>query len=175
MSNGYEILRGLGIAHYAEAVLREMYLDFAKHGLSHREINCWNKDACWFPDLREHETVTALRDALPAELKTGVPCEPQLLWHLPSVFSGEPWPHIDQEPPWANGRKYIRIVGVALSDWKRENGAPVLWSSVDEKITACLNRGDVLVMEPHVPHTRGINQSGEVRAAAYFRFLEGRP
>lgn len=79
----FEIIPGRKLEKLAETVLRETYLDFAKHGISKREIDIWNKEACWFPDRRTHPSVLELREALPPELRTGVPCEPQILWHLP--------------------------------------------------------------------------------------------
>jgi hypothetical protein len=159
------------LAPLAERVLRFMFLDVAQNGLSPREIFCWKKDACWFPLLRDHPDVTALRKALPSALRTGIPCEPQLLWSLPETYEGQLWTHVDQEPPWANGRKYTRIVGVALTPWTPENGSPELHLPGGRVVVPTLDVGDVLVMRPDLPHTRGINRSGHLRAAAYFRFL----
>ena len=36
-------------------------------------------------------------------------------------------PHVDQEPQWANGRRYAHILGVALSPNHRANGGLVVW------------------------------------------------
>lgn len=166
----YEVQR-LGLRDEADAVMRAMLLDLAATGLSSREIAWWTSAACWFPHLRDHAAVRALADALPADLRAGTPCEPQLLWSLPEEFDGEPWPHVDQPPPWAEGRRYLRIVGVALTPWTAANGAPLMHAA-DGVRAAEMEAGDVLVMAPELPHTRGVNRSGQLRAAAYFRFLE---
>jgi ectoine hydroxylase-related dioxygenase (phytanoyl-CoA dioxygenase family) len=34
-----------------------------------------------------------------------------------------------------------------------------------------LEPGDVVVMDPALPHTSGLNREGGIRYAAYFRFL----
>ena len=34
-----------------------------------------------------------------------------------------------------------------------------------------LGPGDVVVMDPTLPHTSGLNREGAIRYAAYFRFL----
>ena len=172
----YEV-RHLGLRRQAEDVMREIYLDVATRGLSVREIEEWSKFSCWFPHLRDDATILNLAAYLPDDLRTGTPCEPQIIWALPETYNGELWPHIDQEPPWANGRKYSRIVGVALTPWTAENGAPRMYCVDPETMVRShievptLDVGDVLVMAPKLPHTRGINRSGHLRAGVYFRYL----
>jgi ectoine hydroxylase-related dioxygenase (phytanoyl-CoA dioxygenase family) len=35
-----------------------------------------------------------------------------------------------------------------------------------------LDTGDVLLMDPKLPHASGLNREGIIRYAAYFRFLQ---
>jgi hypothetical protein len=168
----HQLLCCAHLRELAEAVLRMMMLDFVQHGISSRELQWWMQSACWFPHLRHDSRVLALRDALPEALRTGTPCEPQLLWSLPEEYDGELRPHVDEPPPWANGRRYLRIVGVALTSWRRENGSPHLFLPDGRRVVPALEVGDVLVMKPDLPHTRGINRSAGIRAGVYFRFLE---
>jgi ectoine hydroxylase-related dioxygenase (phytanoyl-CoA dioxygenase family) len=81
--------------------------------------------------------------------------------------------HIDQEPEWANGRRYRRIVGVALSPNRSTNGGLQVWPlDGGDRLAVELEPGDVVVMSPSLPHTSGLNREGGIRYAAYFRFLE---
>lgn len=166
------MIRAESLPSHAEAVMRMLLLDIADYGISAREIEWWREAACWFPHRRDSVEVENLRDCLPDELRSGVCCEPQILWHLPERYEGELWPHVDQEPPWAEGRKYIRIVGVALTPQTRSNGAIRLHTDKGIVVPE-MKVGEILVMDPKLPHTRGINYSGQLRAMVYFRFLEG--
>ena len=80
--------------------------------------------------------------------------------------------HVDQEPEWADGRPYAHILGVALTPNRRTNGGLVVWpfdGSQPEPVE--LDPGDVLVMEPRLPHASGLNREGALRYVVYFRFL----
>ena len=103
-------------------------------------------------------------------------CDPQIVVHPPDDCPEVPLaPHLDEEPPWADGRRYVRIVGVALSPGRRGNGGLEVWppgSGGPEPVE--LEPGDVVVMDPKLPHTLGLNCEGGIRYAVYFRFLAPR-
>jgi ectoine hydroxylase-related dioxygenase (phytanoyl-CoA dioxygenase family) len=81
--------------------------------------------------------------------------------------------HIDQEPDWADGRRYARIVGVPLTRSYPDNGGLIVWPfEGPEQETVDLAPGDMLVMHPRLPHSSGFNRQGGIRYAVYFRFLE---
>lgn len=164
-------LRNIIPLELVDKALREIHLDLFEKGISRREIDWWTKQACWFPHLRFSSPILAIRDALPDDLKTGEMCEPQILLTVPETFIGSLDYHIDEEPPWANGRKYLRIVGVPLTSYTHENGGIVIKTS-EGIVNPELNAGDVFVMRPDVPHTRGINRSGNIRYSLYFRWIE---
>ena len=91
-------------------------------------------------------------------------CEPQALV-----------PHVDREPDWAGGRKYTRIVGVALTPAHAGNGGLVVWpfdGAEGDTQALELAPGDAVVLDPRLPHASGFNLEGGIRAAVYFRLLE---
>jgi ectoine hydroxylase-related dioxygenase (phytanoyl-CoA dioxygenase family) len=114
-----------------------------------------------------------LLEHVPEELRRGELCDPQILLQPPdSSEDVELTPHVDQEPEWADGRPYLRILGVALSPNRRSNGGLVVWPlDGGEEVAVELEPGDVVVMDPKLPHTSGLNREGAIRYAAYFRFL----
>lgn len=134
------------------------------------EWRTWRGSACFFPFLRCAPEIVALREALPAGLRSGVACEPQILVAESIGGDAELVAHVDEEPYWARGRGYSRIVGVALTDADiedgclhvREDGA---WLPVRQRA------GDVVVLSPDAPHSPGVNRSGRNRVAVYFRWL----
>jgi ectoine hydroxylase-related dioxygenase (phytanoyl-CoA dioxygenase family) len=79
--------------------------------------------------------------------------------------------HVDQEPAWADGKRYRRIVGVPLSRWSRDNGG-LLVKHGSQAEPVELVPGDVVAMSPDLPHSGGINTTGTVRYGIYFRWLE---
>jgi ectoine hydroxylase-related dioxygenase (phytanoyl-CoA dioxygenase family) len=90
--------------------------------------------------------------------------------------SWAPTAHIDQVPPWAPDRRYVAIVGVAISrSWARDGGLLVWRGShrgdPSEAQPVELNAGDAVIMHPHLSHCSGLNRGGAVRYAAYFRLL----
>lgn len=98
--------------------------------------------------------------------------DPQILLQFPHVG---PLPeitfHVDQEPEWAQGRRYLRIVGVPLSPWRLENGGLIVDLGAG---TTCveIDPGDAVMMTPDLPHTGGVNLTGSVRYGIYFRWLD---
>ena len=168
----FDVARGAVPGQRIEDALRLLHLDLLVRGASAAELGEWLWGAHWFPHLRHEPAILALAEALPAEWRTGDLCDPQLLLQFP--HSG-PEPeiafHLDREPAWAGGRRYRRIVGVALSPWRAENGG--LLVRVDgDTVAVELEPGDAVMMAPDVWHSGGINRTGSIRYGAYFRWLE---
>lgn len=172
-ARGYEVLRAAVPSPAVELVLRHIHLDLVRHGAPAETIGRWLWAAHWFPHLKWDAEIVALLDHLPPEVREGELCDPQIVLQPPD--EGEDvalTPHVDQEPEWANGRPYRRIVGIALSPNRRSNGGLVVWPlDGDEPHAVELDPGDVVVMDPALPHTSGLNREGAIRYAAYFRFL----
>jgi hypothetical protein len=169
-----EVRAARGVVPYAhvDAVLRLLHLDLLEHGHDAARLSEWLWGAHWFPHLRGAPEMAALRDALPAEWRTGTPCEPQILLQFPHAG---PEPeitfHVDQEPDWAAGQRYARIVGVPLSPWRRDNGG-LLYESADGPVAVEVDPGDAVMMTPDLPHSGGVNRTGSIRYGVYFRWLE---
>jgi hypothetical protein len=170
---GYEILRAAVPGDVVEAALRHVHLDLVRRGLGPQTIGEWLWSAHWFPHLKWDDEILALFRALPAELQDGELCDPQILLQPPDdAEEVDLVPHVDREPEWANGRRYARIVGVALGANTRENGGLVVWPlDGGEPKPVELEPGDVVVMHPDLPHTSGLNRTGGIRYAVYFRVL----
>lgn len=168
---GYSVLRGAVPRAAVERTLRHIHLDLVRHGASPETIGSWLWAAHWFPHLKWDPEIVGLLEHVPEELRDGELCDPQILLHPPdSVDDVELTPHVDQEPEWANGRRYLRILGVALTPNRRSNGGLVVWRDGQPEAIE-LEPGDVVVMDPALPHTSGLNREGAIRYAAYFRFL----
>jgi hypothetical protein len=152
--------------------LRALHLDLLQRGAQASELGEWLWSAHWFPHLVYDPRILALVEGLPADWRTGERCDPQILLQFPHVG---PEPeitfHVDQEPPWAEGRRYLRIVGVPLSRWQAANGG-LLIRPDDRTIAVELEPGDAVMMDPEMLHTGGINATGSVRYGVYFRWLE---
>jgi hypothetical protein len=175
-ARGYDILRGVVPAEACERVLRHIHLDIVRHGLPQEWLSEWLWTTHWFPHLKWDDEVRALLEPLPEELREGELCDPQLVLHMPDEAEEiELSSHLDREPEWAEGRRYRRILGVALTRNDRRNGGLLVWPLDGAEPEAVdLEPGDVLVMDPSLPHSSGLNRAGEIRYAAYFRFLEPR-
>jgi hypothetical protein len=169
---GFAVARDVVPLALVDDALRLLHLDLLARGATVDELGAWLWGAHWFPHLNHHETILALRDALPAQWRTGEPCNPQILLQFPHTG---PEPditfHVDQEPPWAGARQYRRIVGIPLSTWRRDNGG--LLVDVDGAVQAVeLDPGDAVMMAPDLSHSGGINRTGSIRYGVYFRWLE---
>jgi hypothetical protein len=173
-ARGYEVIRGTVPQDAVDRLLRHVHLDVVKRGLPQEWLSEWLWNAHWFPHLRWDDEVTALLEHLPPELRDGELCDPQILLQMPDEATElELESHVDREPDWANGRRYVRIVGVALSPSRPENGGLTVWPlDGSEPRPVALETGDVLVMDPALPHASGLNRTGSIRYAVYFRFLE---
>jgi hypothetical protein len=153
-------------------VLRMLHLDMLEKGASSETLGEWLWGAHWFPHLNWREEVTRLAEGLPTEWRTGRMCDPQILLQFPHTG---PQPeivfHLDEEPDWAAGRRYLRIVGVPLSPWRRDNGGLLVQD--DGQIVAVeLEPTDAVAMSPDLPHSGGVNLTGGIRYSIYFRWLE---
>jgi hypothetical protein len=171
---GYEVLRDVVPEEARDRVLRHVHRDIVARGLPPEWLADWLWNSHWFPHLRWDDEVVALLEHLPDRLRDGELCDPQILLQMPDdggEFAIES--HVDREPPWANGRRYRRIIGVALSRNARENGGLVVWPlDGGEPEPVDLEPGDVVVMDPRLPHSSGYNRTGGIRYCVYFRFLE---
>src|SRR3954470_23344050 len=106
-----ETVRGLEIARNAiapeaiDAALRRIHLDLLERGAGAEELGAWLWSTHWFPHLNSHPDVAGLAEELPPEWRTGTIADPQILLQFPHTG---PEPeitfHVDQEPPWADGR-----------------------------------------------------------------------
>lgn len=170
---GYEVLRAAVPRDAVEAVLRHIHRDVATRGLPQEWLAEWLWNAHWFPHLRWDAEVLALLDHLPAALRDGELCDPQIVGQMPDEAADlDLRPHVDELPDWANGRPYLRILGVALTRNDAENGGLTVWpldGSAPRHVE--LEPGDVLVMDPQLPHASGLNRTGSIRYCVYFRFL----
>ncbi len=172
--DGFVVLNAAVPQHAAERALRCLHLDLLRRGLTATQIADWHAAKCWFPHLRWEPAILALLDHLPQALREGTLCEPQILLHLPD--EAEEWPtepHTDQPPPWADGRAYCSIVGVALSPARAANGGLIVWPfHGDGPVPVELATGDAVVMHPRIGHSGGLNREGMIRYCVYFRFLD---
>lgn len=173
-TSGYEIHREVVPQDALERVLRHVHFDIVRHGLPSEWLSRWLWDAHWFPHLKWDDEVVALLEHLPPELREGQLCDPQILLHMPDAATDvELVPHVDELPEWAGGRSYLRIVGVALTRNEPRNGSVHVWPlDAGPPQPVVLEPGDVLVMDPALPHASGLNRSGSIRYAVYFRFLQ---
>ena len=171
---GFDVLRGIVPLEARETALRHIHRDILRHGLPDDRLGEWLWSAHWFPHLKWDAPIVGLLDHLPARLREGELCDPQILLHLPDEAEHvELESHVDQEPAWADGRRYRRIVGVALSPGRETNGGLVVWPlDGGEPVLVEVEPGDVVVLDPALPHTSGLNREGGIRYAVYFRFLE---
>jgi hypothetical protein len=169
---GYRIGRGVLALHLVDDALRLLHLDLLERGLSAETLGEWLWGAHWFPHLNHHPAILAIAAGLPAEWRTGTPCDPQILLQFPHTG---PVPqitfHVDEEPPWAQERRYLRIVGVPLSPWRRANGG-LLVQPAEDAIAVELDPGDAVMMRPDLRHSGGVNHTGSVRYSLYFRWMQ---
>jgi hypothetical protein len=167
----FEIARGALPRELVDDALRLVNLDLLERGHSSETLGEWLWASHWFPHLNWHELITRLADALPAQWTTGRFCDPQILLQFPHTG---PRPeivfHVDQEPDWADGRRYARIVGVPLSPWREDNGG-LLARIGDETVPVELDPTDAVAMSPDLPHSGGVNLTGAIRYGVYFRWL----
>jgi hypothetical protein len=171
VQGSYEVARGVVPPEKIDDALRLLHLDLLQRGASAEELGKWLWGTHWFPHLRERPEIFALAESLPEEWRAGRICEPQILLQFPHTG---PAPeisfHLDQEPAWAKGRTYLRIVGVPLSPWRGDNGGLLVQTS-EGPAPVEMDPGDAIMMSPDLPHSGGVNYSGRLRYGVYFRWL----
>jgi hypothetical protein len=167
----YEVARGVIPYERVNDALRLLHLDLLERGASAAELGEWLWATHWFPHLNEREEIVALTEGLPEAWRAGRICDPQILLQFPHVG---PQPeitfHLDQEPAWAEGRRYERIVGVPLSEWRRDNGGLLIETAGGPEPVE-VGPGDAIMMSPDLPHSGGVNLTGSLRYGVYFRWL----
>lgn len=170
------------------AALRRIWQEMGTYGASREELQEWHEKKCSLPHIRFVPEIARLYDALP-HMGQGCcdMCEPQIIVHFPDVLPPEgiaenpldvPWcPHQDDVPPWAEGREYSHIIGVALTHSGTSNGGLIMWP--DGPDTPLLERravevrpGHVVSIHPKAWHSGTWNRGCKPRVVVYFRFLE---
>ena len=171
-SSEIQIVRGTVSPQLVDDALRLLHTDLLERGAGAAELGEWLWGAHWFPHLIWRDEITRLAEALPEAWRTGRMCDPQILLQFPHV-GPEPQItfHVDVEPDWAAGSRYLRIVGIPLSPWRRENGG-LLVEGDAAAVPVELDPGDVVLMAPGLRHSGGVNLTGSVRYGVYFRWLE---
>jgi hypothetical protein len=171
MKGSWSVRRTVVGLRAVEHLRRRLWLEVVRCGLTVEDMRRFHAEKCWWPSLRNEPEVAALERQLPDDLRDGQLCEPQLLLHFPDEADEWPiTPHVDVPPPWANGRPYLRIVAVPLTDWHDLNGTVRFWRG-DTASPVALRPGDVCVFDGTTPHSGGLNRSGDVRVGVYYRYL----
>ena len=175
-TRGYCVLRGIVPRDAVEDALRMLHLDLVRRGAPAEELGQWLWSVHWFPHLNWEPQIAGLAGWLPPELRDGELCDPQILLQPPDDCDDQDLvPHVDREPDWADGRRFLRIVGIALSPATAANGGLRVWPLDGEPPHPLqLDAGDAVVMHPDLPHSSGLNRRGAIRYAVYLRFLEPR-
>jgi hypothetical protein len=183
-SDGFTVLREAVPAPAVRAALRRLNLAIRFEGLTPTQIESW-QFATFFPHLRWEPEIWAVLPEAAAGLLSWREgdqwADPQILLRFPD--EAQDWvlePHVDSLPPWAAGRVYRGVVGVALTTASEEDGAVQVWPGShrgEDRPTQVipLQAGDALVMHPHLGHTGRLNLGPTVRAAVYFRLLTAEP
>lgn len=172
-ANGsYSVARGVVPQDLVDASLRLLHIDLLEHGHSAQTLGEWLWAMHWFPHLKHREEILALAEALPESWREGTLCDPQILLQFPHV-GREPEIvfHVDEEPPWADGRRCLRIVGVPLTPWRRQNGG-LLVKARDEAVAVELDPTDAVMLTPDLRHSGGVNTTGAPRYGVYLRWLQ---
>lgn len=161
-----EVLHGVAPEPLVDELLRAMHLDLLRLGSIPSE---WVWNSAWFPHLRRHPAVLEIAGRLPAAWREGEMAEPQLLLQFPDPIERELSFHVDSGllPGW----RYTSLVGVALSEWTRRNGAPVIKDAPGDYTVVELPAGSAFRMEPDSVHSSGLNVSGAIRYALYLRWM----
>jgi hypothetical protein len=171
-SGSFDVARGVLAPDLVEDALRLLHIDMIEHGHSAETLSDWLWAMHWFPHLNRRDEIMALAAALPEDWRGGTLCDPQILVQYPHVG---PEPeivfHLDSEPPWAEGRRYARIVGVPLTPWRAENGG-LLVKSGGRPLAVELDPTDAVMLTPDLEHSGGVNRTGSPRYGVYFRWLE---
>jgi hypothetical protein len=176
------VVPGAVSAAAVRAALRLVNLAIRRHGLGEEEITrC--QQSTFFPHLRWEPEVWGVLPAGAAEWLDWHPgddwAEPQILLRFPDESQAWPLqPHVDEPPPWAVGRCYRGVVGVALTPVDASEGAPCVWpgshsgaAAAAQPVEVSMAAGDALLMHPALRHSGSLNRGPYIRAAVYFRLL----
>jgi hypothetical protein len=171
---GWEILRSQIPPSAVDGALRRIHVDVLCNGMPSERMGPWIRSMHWFPHLKWEPEITVLAEHLPETVRAGEMCDPQIVLQLPDIDDEvELVSHVDRAPEWAGTRGYSCIAGVALGPSRPSNGGVVVWPlDGSDPVAVELEAGDVLVMDPELPHASGLNREGIIRYAAYFRFLQ---
>lgn len=179
-SEGYAVLRGVVPLERVQAALRRLNVAIRREGLTPEQIEEWHLGT-FFPHLRYEPEIWGVLPEPAAELlgwQEGDDwAQPQILMRFPDEPQDWPLePHVDTLPPWAEGRRYRGVVGVALTTAGIEDGVPWVWPGSHRgqerpPVPVPLVAGDALVMHPQLGHTGTLNVGHTVRTAVYFRLL----
>jgi ectoine hydroxylase-related dioxygenase (phytanoyl-CoA dioxygenase family) len=179
---GFVVRRAAVPLELTDAVARRLNREISQRGLTTDEIASGARGT-FFPHLRWEPEVLAIQHSL-AELVSATETEqwadPQLLLRFPDdTVHGQPWAHLDEPPPWADGRTYRIIAGVALNRSSSVDGCLAVWprSHLTERSEPCLvelQAGDVVLLHPMLWHAPTLNVGSWIRYAVYFRLLCGR-
>ena len=171
-SGGYSVARSVVPQELVDTALRLLHIDLLEQGHSAQTLSEWLWSMHWFPHLNHREEILALAQALPAQWRGGMLCDPQILLQFPHVG---PEPdivfHVDEEPPWAGRRRYVRIVGVPLTPWRRENGGLLVRDGAGAAALE-LDPTAAVMLAPDLQHSGGLNRTGSPRFGVYFRWLQ---
>lgn len=167
--DGHLVLRGAIPQDDVQQALRAINSRIFLDGLTREQSSMFRRTACWFPDLCEtshpwHPLIAKLRK--PFTFPVGeVWTQIVLQFPDPPGIDGRTVGfHIDKPP--ADGRRYKLIVGVPLTPSDHAHGG-ILFK--DEALE--LEPGDAVVFGGGVPHSGGVNRTGEIRYAVYFRIV----
>lgn len=116
--NRYRICRHAVQPHMLRVALRRLNIEMPRTGLSPDQISA-GIQGTFFPHVRWDPEVLALQDVASGIVKPEPGeqwADPQLVLRFPDeAESWPPQPHIDEVPPWAPDRRYVAIVGVAIT------------------------------------------------------------
>lgn len=160
-----------------EVARRRLLLEIRRCGLSVEDMAEWSRGS-WWPSLRNEPEIRGIQALLHSEVvdREGMHAmewewaEPQILVRFPDEALtplGEP--HVDELPPWADeGYRYKSIFGVELTN---TTSGYTLLRPDDVIIPVRLGAGDVLEMNPDLPHSGSPNRSADIRMALFYRLL----
>ncbi len=179
---GYAVVPGAVSTSSVETALRLLNLEIARSGITPAEVlDC--QQSTFFPHLRWRTEIWDLlppaAEALLRHAANDEWAESQLLLRFPDEATEWPLePHVDEPPPWAAGRSYRGILGVALTRSRPEDGCLRVWpgshlGGQSDPVSVPLEPGDAVVMHPLLGHTGGLNRGSSIRTAVYFRLIAG--